>query len=338
MSRIQALWGKAGKNPRRVVLPEGEDARVVEAACLISREKVADITLLGDPASIGALVKKNGWNLGDVKVVNPSAHPRAEEIVKACFELRKHKGITIDDARKLALDNHINFAALMTRLDMADGFVGGACHATADVARASLYFTKLDRAVGVLCSCFLVELDNCPFGENGFFIFGDCGIIPDPSSSQLAGIAVACGRLMEVLQDVKARVALLSYSTKGSAKSESIDKVVKALGLIKERAPDLLVDGELQGDAALVPEVADIKCKGSPVAGRANVLIFPNLDAGNICYKLTQRLGRARVVGPILLGTTKPASDLSRGCGVQEIIDAVAVTAVRANVPSAPNV
>ncbi|MDD5439730.1 MAG: phosphate acetyltransferase [Candidatus Omnitrophica bacterium] len=331
MTRIESIWERAKKKQARIVLPEGNDLRVVEAACVISAEKIAAITLLGDPGAIEAGCRKNGWKLDGVNVVDPVKHPRYEEIVQTCYELRKHKGITPDDARKLVLEKPVYYASLMTRLDLADGFVGGACHTTADVAKAALYFTRLDRSIGVLSSCFVIELENCPFGENGFFIFGDCGVIPDPSSNQLAGIAVACGQLLETLfDDIKARVALLSYSTKGSAEGPSIDKVRKALPLIQEKAPGLMIDGELQGDAALIPEVAAIKCKGSSVAGRANVLIFPNLDAGNICYKLIQRLGKARVIGPILLGVMKPASDLSRGCGVEEVVDAVAVTAVRA--------
>jgi phosphate acetyltransferase len=230
----------------------------------------------------------------------------------------------------MVMSNLVLYGAMLTKFGVGDGFVAGASHTTADVARAGLYCLKLDRKVGVLCSSFAVEVDNKSLGAEGIFIYGDCGIIPDPVPNQLAGIAIACGELINVLFDIEPKVALLSYSTKGSAEGKSIDKVRAALQLIKERMPDLAVDGELQGDSAIVPEVASIKCKDSKVAGKANVLVFPNLDAGNICYKLTQRICGARVVGPLMMGFNHPASDLSRGCGIQEIVDAVTITAVRA--------
>lgn len=330
MSKMEALKDKARSNPKRVILPEGEDIRIIEAASRAANEKVAKIMLVGKRQEIEGTAKKNNWDMSAVEIVEPASHPRFEEIAGVFYELRKHKGISLDDAKKHITENWVTFGAVMTRLGMADGFVAGASHTTADVARAGLYCLELDRRIGVLSSSFVVELDNCPFGEKGLFIFGDCGIIPDPSPNQLAGISIACGQLINALFDIAPRVALLSYSTKGSAAGKSIDKVKAALGILKEKAPDLMVDGELQGDAAIVPEVAAIKCSGSPVAGRANILVFPNLEAGNICYKLTQRLANARVAGPLLMGLTKPGSDLSRGCGVEEVVDAVTITSVRA--------
>ncbi len=211
-----------------------------------------------------------------------------------------------------------------------DGFVAGASHATPNVARAVIYCLQIDREFRTVSSSFLIELENCEFGEKGLFIFADCGIIPDPVARQLAGITLASSALMKDLFDIEPKVALLSYSTKGSAKGKSVDKVLEALKIIKEKHPSLKVDGELQFDAAIIPEVAKIKSPNSSVAGKANILIFPNLDSGNISYKLIQRLGKARVAGPLLQGLTKPASDLSRGCNIDEIVDAVAATAVRA--------
>ncbi len=308
MTKIDLIREKARGNPKKIVLPEGEEKRVIEAASIIEKEGIAKVILLR----------------------KTETHPRLEEIVQTFWNLRKHKGISIDEARECVLKESVYFAALMTRLNMADGFVAGASHTTPNVARAAIYCLGIDREIRVVSSSFIIELEDCPFGENGLFIFGDCGIVPDPTSSQLAGIALSSSMLLKRLFDIEPRVALLSYSTKGSARGKSVDKVLEALKIIREKDPGLLVDGELQLDAAIIPEVAGIKSPGSPIAGKANVLIFPNLDAGNISYKLIQRLGKARVVGPILQGVTRPASDLSRGCTVKEIVDTVAVTVVRA--------
>lgn len=330
MSKVQSLREKARGSRKRVILPEGNDARVIEGASLIAKQKIAHIMLLGNEKNIAKLAKENSISLDNVEIIDPSGNQHKDKLISTFYELRKHKGITEEDAEKVVLGNTVYSAALMTRLNMADGFVAGASNTTSNVAKASIYCLKIDKKIGIVSSSFLMELANCPFGEDGLFVFGDCGIIPDPSAKQLAGIAMSCDRLMADLFDIKPKVALLSYSTKGSAKGESVEKVLAALNIIREKAPDLDVDGELQADAAIVPDVAEIKAPKSKVAGKANVLIFPNLDAGNICYKITQRLGNARVVGPILQGLTKPASDLSRGCGIEEIVDAVTVTAIRA--------
>lgn len=308
MAKIDLIREKARQNPKKIVLPEGKEKRIIEAASIVEKEGIAKVILLR----------------------KTERFPRLEEIVQTFWNLRKHKGISIDQARECVLKEPVYFAALMTQLDMADGFVAGASYTTPNVARAAIHCLKIDREIRVVSSSFIVELENCPFGESGLFVFGDCAIVPNPTSSQLAGIALSSGMLLKRLFDVEPRAALLSYSTKGSARGESVDKVLEALKIIREKDPGFLVDGELQLDAAIIPEVARIKSPGSPVAGKANVLIFPNLDAGNISYKLIQRLGKARVVGPILQGITRPASDLSRGCSVEEIVDAIAVTVVRA--------
>ncbi len=330
MSKIESLKEKARKDKKTIILPEGEEPRTVEAAGLILKQGIADLILIGNKEKVISLAKSKSVDMGKIKIVDPATFEKTEEVINEYYELRKHKGITKDEAKEQIFKDTVTYGAIMTRLDMADGFVAGATHTTPNVARAALHCLKIDRSIRILCSCFLIELKDCPYGENGLFVFADCGILPKPSASQLSGITFASSGLMKCLFDVEPKVALLSYSTRGSAKGDSVDKVAAALKLIKEKNPNLKVDGELQLDAAIVPEVADIKAKDSPVGGRANVLIFPNLDAGNIAYKLIQRLGKARVVGPILLGLTKPASDLSRGCTVEEIVDAVAVTAVRA--------
>jgi len=231
---------------------------------------------------------------------------------------------------KETFNDPLYYAAMMVREGKADGFVAGAAHTTSDVGRAAIRCLGIDERITIACSCFIMAVPNCPYGEEGTFVFADCGIIPDPNSRQLACIAIASAGLIKKILDIAPRVALLTYSTKGSAKGRLLDKVIEAAGLLKTMAPDLLVDGELQVDAAIVPEVAKIKYPDSPLAGRANVLIFPDLNSGNISYKLTQRLANARAIGPLILGLNKPCSDLSRGCIVDDVVDCVAVTAVRA--------
>ena len=329
-SQIEALKEKAKLNKKRIVLPEGDDERVIEAASKITELGLADIILVGKEEKIKDIAAKKSLPLEKVRIIDPEKYEKKKEVIDTFFTLRGAKGVTREEAEKIVLSDRVYFGALLTRLDVADGFVAGASHTTADVARAALYCLGLDRELGIMSSSFLIELEGCPYGDNGLFIFGDCGVVPNPNANKLAGIAISCDKLYTEVFKHKSRIALLSYSTRGSAKGESPDKVKRALEIVREKAPDLIVDGEMQPDAALVPEVAAVKAPGSPVAGRANVLIFPNLDAGNITYKVTQRLGRARVVGPLLQGLKKPCSDLSRGCGVEEIIDAVVVTAIRA--------
>ncbi|MBN1353296.1 MAG: phosphate acetyltransferase [Candidatus Omnitrophica bacterium] len=326
-SQIESLKAIAKKRPKRIVLPEGNEPRIIEAAGVIASKGIAEIILIGDESKI----KK----AAGIQVIEPAKYPKLKELIDIFYNARKHKGITPDEAKNAVLADSIFFGALLVRTGVADGFVAGASHTTSSVAKAALYCLGLEDGVNVMSSSFLIELADSHFGDKGLFIFGDCGIVPDPDAEKLADIAISCSRLYKKFFSSsdpgrKPYVALLSYSTKGSSRGDSIDKVVKALVIIKKKAPDLDVDGELQLDAAVVPEVAKIKAPKSPVAGRANVLIFPNLDAGNIAYKLTQRLSKARVVGPLMQGVRKPCSDLSRGCCIQEIIDAVVVTAVRA--------
>ena len=329
--RIEKLKEIARKNPKKIVFPEGSDARVLEAAEIIASSGIAEVILIGDEKEIKKKISGNPVKLEGISVIDPKKYPGLEELAGTFYDLRKHKGVTREEAGKKVAEDPVYFAALLVRSGGADGFVAGASHTTQNVARAALHCLGLDKEIGVMSSSFVIEMESSDYGDQeGLFVFGDCGIVPDPSPVRLAGIAISSSRLYEELFKRKARTALLSYSTKGSASGESVEKVTKALGIIKKKAPGLIVDGELQLDAAIIPEVAKIKSPGSPIGGKANVLIFPNLDAGNIAYKLVQRLGKARVVGPILEGLTKPASDLSRGCGAQEIVDAVAVLVIRA--------
>lgn len=330
MNRILALREKAKQDKRKVILPEGEDSRVVKAASFIADQGIADVCLLGKEGDVRELAAENNISLEGIDLIDPFTYDRREEIVNTYFELRKSKGMTLEEAEKTVMDNFVYFAALMTKLGIADGFVAGASHTTSAVARASLHCLKIDREVGTVSSSFIMEMKNCPFGEDGLFAYGDCGIIPYPTVRQLVGIAIGTSDLFKKLFGVEPRVAMLSYSTKGSAKGDSVEAVREALKRIKEKRPGLKIDGELQLDAAIVPDVAERKCPDSEIAGKANVLIFPNLDAGNISYKLSQRLGNARAVGPIILGLNRPCSDLSRGCSWEDVVDTTAVTAIRA--------
>lgn len=305
---IDKIYAKARSQIKTIVLPEAEDERIREAAKIIRKQGIANALVLERQAMKKELIDK---------------------FAKGYYELRKARGISLDEARQ-TVEDPVYYAAMMTRVGIADGFVAGAAHATADIARAALYCLGVDEQIGMMSSCFIMVVPDCPYGENGTFIYADCGIVPDPSPIQSARIAVSAAKLARKVLEITPRVALLSYSTRGSAKGELIDEVRQTLALAKELDPGLIIDGEMQADAAIVPEVANIKCPDSSLKGRANVLIFPDLEAGNICYKLTQRLARAAAIGPLIMGLNKPCSDLSRGCGVDEVVNCVAVTAVRA--------
>jgi len=308
MDTITRIRNKAKAKLKTIVLPEYDDRRVVEAARIIEKEGIAKILLLTKDK------------------IDPK---EKERYIDEFYRMYKAKDLDINEVRKL-FDGTLYYAAMMTKEGKVDGLVAGASHTTPDMARACIRCLGVDERILIVSSCFIMVVPNCPYGEGGTFIFADCGIIPDPNARQLACIAISAAELVTKVLDFTPRIALLSYSTKGSAKGKSIEKITEALGLLKEMAPNLLVDGELQVDAAIVPEVAKIKYPDSPLSGKANVLIFPCLEAGNISYKFVQRLGNARAVGPLLLGLNKPASDLSRGCSVEDVVDCVAVTAIRA--------
>jgi phosphate acetyltransferase len=308
MDTITKIRNKAKVGLKTIILPEYDDNRTVEAAKIIEKEGIAKVILL-TPDKVDPKDK--------------------ERYIEEFYQLYKTKDFDLDTVKKLFEDT-LYYAAMMTREGRVDGLVAGAIHTTADMARASIRCLGVDDRITIVCSCFIMVVPECKYGENGTFVFADCGIIPDSNSRQLACVSLAAAELATKVLNLTPRIALLSYSTKGSARGKTIEKISEALVLLKEMAPELLVDGELQVDTAIVPEVAKIKYPDSPVDGKANILIFPNLDAGNIGYKLVERLARARAVGPLLLGLKKPASDLSRGCSVEDIVDCVAVTAIRA--------
>ena len=330
MNLIDQIRCKAKENPKTIVLPEGFDQRVLRAASFIQENGLAKIIILGQADKVAEKAKAASINLKNIEIINPATASNFEAITQQYFELRKHKGISRDDARKTVSENRVFYAAMMVRNNLADGFVAGADYTTKDVARAAIHCLGINRELPVVSSAFIIIVPNCASGEKGLFIFADCGIVPDPSAKQLADIAFISAKILEQLSSIKPKVAMLSFSTHGSASSDSVNKVSEAVKMAKAKYPDLLIDGELQADAAIIPEVAEVKSPLSPIKGEANILIFPNLDAGNICYKLVQRLAKARAIGPLLQGLNKPCSDLSRGCGVEDIIDAVAVTVVRA--------
>lgn len=309
MNIIERIHNKAKSNLKTIALPEYDDKRVVQAVKIIETEGVANVLLM----------TKDRINLLD-----------KQRYIEEFYQLRKAKGVSIDAVKELFEKDTLYYTAMMVREGKADGFVAGASHTTADIARASIHCLGIDPKINIASSCFIMAVPDCSYGEDGVFIFADCGVVPEPNPRQLACISVASAELAGKVLSIPPRVALLSYSTKGSAKDKSIETIKEALEMIKKMAPDLLVDGELQVDAAIVPEVAKIKCPDSPVGGKANVLIFPDLEAGNIGYKLAQRLANARALGPLLIGLNKPCSDLSRGCSVEDVVDCVAVTAIRA--------
>ena len=327
MGLIENIRDKAKTIRKTIVLSESDDDRTIEALNKILDNGIAKIILIGKE-EIRSKVKSR--NLKDLEIIDPEKYKDTALMADEYYELRKSKGITPEEAKETIGKDYLTFGAMLVRREVADGFVAGANHTTADTVRAALRCLKIDKSISVVSGAFLMVVPNSPYGESGAFIFGDCGVNPEPNARQLSGIAISSAELFRKLTGKTPRVAFLSYSSKGSAAGPLVDKMREAVVRAKEASPGILIDGEFQVDSALVPEVAAIKCPASEVAGRANVLIFPDLNSGNISYKLTQRLANARAVGPLLLGFTKPASDLSRGCDAEDIIDAVAITAIRA--------
>lgn len=329
MSFIERIKERARTEIKTIVLPEATDSRILEAAQIVKNEGYAKIILIGDEEKVKEIANDKGINIENIQIVNPLKDKKTEEYANALYELRKSKGMTEEQAHQLILDP-VYFGMMMVKLNEADGLVSGAAHSTSDTLRPALQILKTAPGTKLVSAFFIMVVPNCEYGSNGTFIFADSGLNEEPDSDKLSEIAISSSKSFEQLIGEKAKVAMLSYSTYGSAHSASTEKIIEATRLVKEKAPELVVDGELQLDAAIVPEVAEFKAKGSPLKGRANVLIFPDLSAGNIGYKLVQRLAKAEAYGPLCQGIAKPVNDLSRGCSSQDIAGVVAITAVQA--------
>lgn len=330
MSFIDGIKERAKQDIKTIVLPESEDERTLRAAAKILEEKTANLILIGEEAMIKADAEKYGVNIDGATIINPETSDKLEEYVNTLYELRKAKGMTPEVAREALLKDRTTFGVMVLKTGGADGLVSGACHSTANTLRPALQILRTAPSAKLVSGFFIMDVPNCEFGYNGTFAFADCGLNQDPDSESLAAIANDTANTFRTLVGAEPKVAFLSHSTKGSAKHPLVDKVVNAVEIAHQQYPDLVCDGELQLDAAIVPSVAASKAPGSPVAGQANVLIFPNLDGGNIGYKLVQRLAKAEAYGPMLQGIAKPVNDLSRGCSWEDIVGVVALTAVQA--------
>ena len=329
MTFIEKMKQKAKKDIKTIVLPEGNDIRILQAIEKVKKEGFADVIALGDKEEINKIAKENNINIDGVKIITPVEDENYEKLSNEFYELRKLKGMTPEKAKE-TLKDETYYGMMMVKLGLADGLVSGACHSTSNTLRPALQILKTAPGTKLVSAFFIMCVPNCEYGEDGTFVFSDSGLNEYPDAESLAEIAISSSKSFEQLVGAEPKVAMLSYSTYGSASSPLTDKVVEATKILKEKAPNLICDGELQLDAAIVPEVAASKAPGSPVAGKANTLIFPDLDAGNIGYKLVQRLAKAEAYGPLCQGIAKPVNDLSRGCSSQDIVGVIAITAVQA--------
>lgn len=329
MNFIESLHEKAVKANKKIVLPEGSEPRTLQAARIVVDKKLANLVLLGNKEKIESSAKELGVSLSGAEIVEPTTSDYFENFVETFYQMRKAKGIDLEKARKM-MSNEIYFATMMVHQGKADGLVSGAIHSTGDTIRPALQIIKTKPGIKVISSSFVMIVPNCEMGNNGMFLFADCVVNIAPSASELAEIAISTAETAKLLCDMDPKIAMLSFSTYGSAKHEFVDKVTEAVKIVREKAPELEVDGDIQADAAIVASVGKIKCPTSKIAGKANVLIFPDLQSGNIGYKLVQRLAKAEAIGPFLQGIAKPVNDLSRGCSVEDIVNVVAFTAVQA--------
>ncbi|MFI5358840.1 MAG: phosphate acetyltransferase [Halanaerobiales bacterium] len=329
MDLLAGFRKRASENRKSIVLPEGNEPRIIKAAASILEEGIADLYLLGEVEEIRSRARDLGVSIDGATLINPAESELLEEFGKLFYELRKHKGITEEEARSQVV-NPLYFGTMLVHTGRAAGMVAGAINSTGDVLRPAFQIIKTRPGVSIVSGAFIMQVPDSEYGADGSFIFADCAVNPNPDAEQLAEIAISSAETARTLLGIEPVVAMLSFSTKGSAKHELVDKVIQATAIAKEKAPELKLDGELQADAALVASVGRTKCPDSEVAGKANVLVFPDLQAGNIGYKLVERLAGAQAVGPILQGIAKPVNDLSRGCSVEDIINIVAITSVQA--------
>ncbi len=325
---LDTIKARAKSDKKTIVLPESMDARIYEAAEKILKEDFANIIIVGTPEEVEKYSK--GYDITGATIIDPYTYEKTEEYLNLFVELRKSKGLTYEQAKETALGDYMYYACLMVKAGDADGVVSGACHSTANTLRPSLQIIKTKPGTKLVSAFFLMVVPDCEYGANGTFVFADSGLVQNPNSEELAAIAACSAESFELLVQEEAIVAMLSHSTMGSAKHDDVTKVVEATRICKEQNPELKVDGELQLDAAIVPEIGESKAPGSSVAGHANVLVFPDLDAGNIGYKLAQRLAKAEAYGPVTQGIAMPINDLSRGCSADDIVGVVAITCVQA--------
>ena len=328
MSFIDSIKERAKRNKKTIVLPETMDRRIMEATEKILKEEIANIILIGKDEEIEQ--NSRGFDISKATIINPFNSDLTEELIQKLVEIRKNKGLTYDEAKKLLLEDYMYYACMLVKTGRADGVVSGACHSTANTLRPALQIIKTKPGTMLVSAFFLMVVPDCNYGEHGTFIFADSGLEQNPNPERLAAIAASSAETFQLLVQKEPIVAMLSHSTMGSAFHPDVDKVVEAVKIAKENYPQYKIDGELQLDAAIVPEVAASKAPHSPVAGRANVLVFPDLDAGNIGYKLVQRLAKAEAYGPVTQGIAAPVNDLSRGCSADDIVGVVAITAVQA--------
>ena len=328
MNFIDKIKERAKSDKKRIVLPESMDKRVIEAAEKILKEELAEVVIVGKKEDI--LEISQGYDISKAIIVDPFTEEYTEELINELVELRKSKGMTYDEAKKLLLEDYMYYACMLVKTGRADGVVSGACHSTSNTLRPALQIIKTKPGIMLVSAFFLMVVPDCEYGENGTFIFGDSGLEQNPTPEKLAAIAASSAESFKLLVEAEPRVAMLSHSTMGSAKHADVDKVVEGVKIAKEMYPQYKIDGEMQLDAAIIPEIAKSKAPESDVAGHANVLIFPDLDAGNIGYKLVQRLAKAEAYGPICQGIAAPVNDLSRGCSADDIVGVVAITAVQA--------
>jgi len=329
MSFIDEIKQRAKSQVKTIILPEAEDLRTLEATDKICKEEFAKVVLIGNEEEVIKKAQENNFDISKAQIINPEKSEKYDEYVNAFYELRKAKGMTIEEAKKLILDP-VFFGMMMVKMGDGDGLVSGAAHSTADTLRPALQILKTAPGTKLVSTFVVMVVPNCEYGENGVFIVGDSGLNQNPNSDELSEIALSTAKSFKQIVGKEPKVAMLSYSTKGSAKAEEVDKVRIATEFAKEKNPELLIDGEIQLDAAIVPEIAEMKAPESPLKGNANVLIFPDLQAGNIGYKLVERLAKAEAYGPICQGMAKPVNDLSRGCKAEDIVGAVAITCLQA--------